>query len=185
MSIGEASEHLGVSIDTLRRWEKKKRVTPLRSPGGHRYFKKEDLDNLFGKKYTRDEKTKRSKKEDVKNGYSVKKALERLDQEKARVTEITKIPSVKKTSQKEIKIPPIKPIAVKPIIQRVKHTPPPVYQEQKTKENGVAFDTPMIGESRLTRNQKLIITGLSVFVIVDLILFILWYTTPIILSPVP
>lgn len=54
ISIGEAAEYLGVSIDTLRRWEKKGKVTTYRSPGGHRYFKPEDLDKVFGKKYERD-----------------------------------------------------------------------------------------------------------------------------------
>ena len=62
LSIGEASEYLGVSIDTLRRWEKKERIEPYRSPGGHRYFRKEDLDDLFGKRYTRDEPTYRRSK---------------------------------------------------------------------------------------------------------------------------
>src|SRR3989344_994083 len=55
LSIGEAAEYLGVSIDTLRRWEARGRIVPLRSPGGHRYFSKNDLDSLFNKKYTRDE----------------------------------------------------------------------------------------------------------------------------------
>lgn len=55
LSIGEASEYLGISIDTLRRWEKRDRITAHRSPGGHRYFKRAELDSLFGLKYTRDE----------------------------------------------------------------------------------------------------------------------------------
>ena len=54
-SIGEASEYLGISIDTLRRWEKKGKIEPLRSPGGHRYYKRNELDSLFGKKYERAE----------------------------------------------------------------------------------------------------------------------------------
>ena len=58
LSIGEASNYLGISIDTLRRWEKREKVEVYRSPGGHRYFKKEDLDNLFGSKYERDELAK-------------------------------------------------------------------------------------------------------------------------------
>lgn len=66
LSIGDASEYLNISIDTLRRWEKKGRVDAYRSPGGHRYFKKNDLDDLFGKKYTRDEETQRSSKEEEK-----------------------------------------------------------------------------------------------------------------------
>ncbi len=63
LSIGEASEYLGISIDTLRRWEKKGRITTYRSPGGHRYFQKKDLKGLFNAKYTRDAPTKRGKKE--------------------------------------------------------------------------------------------------------------------------
>ena len=47
LSIGKAAKHIGVSIDTLRRWEKKGVVKALRSPGGHRYFLKKDLENLF------------------------------------------------------------------------------------------------------------------------------------------
>jgi excisionase family DNA binding protein len=58
ISIGEAADYLGVSIDTLRRWERKGKVEALRSPGNHRYFDKNDLDNLFGKKYERKKETK-------------------------------------------------------------------------------------------------------------------------------
>jgi excisionase family DNA binding protein len=54
-TIGQASEYLGVSIDTLRRWEKKGRIEAFRSPGGHRYYERDDLDKLFGKKYVHDE----------------------------------------------------------------------------------------------------------------------------------
>jgi excisionase family DNA binding protein len=58
LSIGEASEYLGISIDTLRRWEKKGKLVSLRSPGGHRYFNKPDLDTVFGRKYERELETK-------------------------------------------------------------------------------------------------------------------------------
>lgn len=57
LSIGEASEYLGISIDTLRRWEKRNKVEVFRSPGGHRYFTKSELDKVFGKKYERDERS--------------------------------------------------------------------------------------------------------------------------------
>ena len=53
LSIGQASEFLSVSIDTLRRWEKSGKISALRSPGGHRYFLKADLENAFGQKYSR------------------------------------------------------------------------------------------------------------------------------------
>jgi excisionase family DNA binding protein len=54
LSIGQASEYLNVSIDTMRRWEKRGKIESLRSPGNHRYFSLEDLDKLFGKRYQHD-----------------------------------------------------------------------------------------------------------------------------------
>ncbi len=42
-SIKQAAEILGVSIMTLRRWEKSGRLIPLRSKGGHRYYRPEDI----------------------------------------------------------------------------------------------------------------------------------------------
>lgn len=53
LSIGQASEFLSVSIDTLRRWEKAGKIRTLRSPGGHRYFLKSDLERAFGQRYSR------------------------------------------------------------------------------------------------------------------------------------
>jgi len=44
ISIGEAAELLGVSIDTLRRWDKSGRLPAIRSgPRGHRYYQERDL----------------------------------------------------------------------------------------------------------------------------------------------
>ena len=40
LSIKEASEFLGVSIDTLRRWERTGKITSLRTEGGHRRYEK-------------------------------------------------------------------------------------------------------------------------------------------------
>lgn len=43
--IGEASSLLGVSIDTLRRWDESGRFRPARkSPGGTRYYNKSDIE---------------------------------------------------------------------------------------------------------------------------------------------
>lgn len=53
LSIGEASNTLGVSIDTLRRWEKQGKIPTFRSPGGHRYYKTADLKAAMNKKYQR------------------------------------------------------------------------------------------------------------------------------------
>lgn len=52
-NIGKSSKYLGVSIDTLRRWEAKGKIVSHRSPGGHRYFLKEELDKVFDTKYSR------------------------------------------------------------------------------------------------------------------------------------
>ncbi|MCY4599160.1 MAG: IS607 family transposase [Acidobacteria bacterium] len=38
VGIGEAAEALGVSIDTLRRWEQTGKLTGERTPGGHRRY---------------------------------------------------------------------------------------------------------------------------------------------------
>lgn len=49
LSIGEAAKHLGVSRDTLRRWEKKGKISPYRSPSNRRYYSQDQLDRLIEK----------------------------------------------------------------------------------------------------------------------------------------
>lgn len=41
--VGEAARILGVSIDTLRDWERDGKVTARRTVGGHRRFRMGDL----------------------------------------------------------------------------------------------------------------------------------------------
>lgn len=48
ISIGEAARYLGVSRDTLRRWEKRGVLKPLRSPTNHRYYTVKQLDESLG-----------------------------------------------------------------------------------------------------------------------------------------
>lgn len=52
VSISEAASILGVSIDTLRRWDKSGKLTPIKSAGGHRIYYREQLElylnDLFG-----------------------------------------------------------------------------------------------------------------------------------------
>jgi len=50
LSIGEAAAVKGVSIDTLRRWEKEGKVQSVRTSGGHRRY---DIDMLIDFKETR------------------------------------------------------------------------------------------------------------------------------------
>lgn len=47
--IGEAAKYIGVSRDTLRRWEKAGKIKPQRSPTNRRYYTKSQLDQLIGK----------------------------------------------------------------------------------------------------------------------------------------
>lgn len=49
MSIGEAARQVGVSRDTLRRWEKKGKLTPRRSPTNRRYYTQDQLETLLEK----------------------------------------------------------------------------------------------------------------------------------------
>lgn len=50
MSIHEASEFLGVSISTLRRWEYENRLVPEKTAGGHRRYDKDKLIRFMNKK---------------------------------------------------------------------------------------------------------------------------------------
>ena len=44
ISIGEAAEMLDVSIDTLRRWDESGKLKAVRSEGGHRNYRKHDIE---------------------------------------------------------------------------------------------------------------------------------------------
>src|SRR4030042_5950853 len=117
LTIGEASDYLGVSIDTLRRWEVRGRIIPLRSPGGHRYYTREDLDRLFNKKYVRDE-------------FSKKKVEESFNQEAKIEPDIVELPSIQ-----NVEIPKIeeeKPI-IPPTMEEI--IPPSSEEIQKQEES--------------------------------------------------
>ncbi len=47
-SISEAAEYLGVFPLTLRNWEKKGLIRSYRTPGGHRRYRKRELDRVTG-----------------------------------------------------------------------------------------------------------------------------------------
>ncbi|MCD6442079.1 helix-turn-helix domain-containing protein [bacterium] len=46
LTISKAAKFLGVSIDTLRRWDSKGKLKAIRSSGGHRYYSKEQLESF-------------------------------------------------------------------------------------------------------------------------------------------
>lgn len=59
LSIGEAARFLGISRDTLRRWEKKGKIKPVRSPTNRRYYTKAILNQVMaGKKLAKVSKNK-------------------------------------------------------------------------------------------------------------------------------
>jgi len=45
LTIGQAAEYLGVSLNTLRRWDESGKLTAIRKEGGvHRYYREKDLE---------------------------------------------------------------------------------------------------------------------------------------------
>lgn len=49
LTIGEAARYLGVSVDTLRRWDRDDRLKSVRlTKTGHRRYRVSDLDALLG-----------------------------------------------------------------------------------------------------------------------------------------
>lgn len=170
LSIGKAAEYLGVSIDTLRRWEKRGRVAALRSPGGHRYFRKEDLDNLFGKKYTRDiEQVSPTAQMPQQPATGPVEA----PQEK-----VSPDPERKNYVVEEVAAPTPQP---QPQIQQVKP------KSSLTKEDKVNLDNILLEpkKSGVTTFQKIGIGAAVAFLIIDIILVLLWFSSRTLLSPVP
>ena len=46
--IGEAAKILGVSVGTVRRWEQEGKISAIRTLGGQRRFRRDDLDKAKG-----------------------------------------------------------------------------------------------------------------------------------------
>ncbi len=46
LPIGEAARQLGVSADTLRRWEREGRIEAIRTLGNQRRYRQSDIDAL-------------------------------------------------------------------------------------------------------------------------------------------
>ncbi len=47
LPIGEAARILGVSVETLRRWDADGKITAVRTPNGQRRFHRADVDQLL------------------------------------------------------------------------------------------------------------------------------------------
>lgn len=50
LTIGQASKYLGISRDTLRRWEKAGKIKAVRSPTNRRYYTQKQLDEVMNGK---------------------------------------------------------------------------------------------------------------------------------------
>ena len=48
LPVGAAAALIGISADTLRRWEKAGRIQSFRTPTGHRRFKRDEVLALLG-----------------------------------------------------------------------------------------------------------------------------------------
>lgn len=48
VSIGKASDILGVHVDTLRRWEDQGKIIPVHTKGGHRRYRLSELEEVSG-----------------------------------------------------------------------------------------------------------------------------------------
>jgi excisionase family DNA binding protein len=212
LSIGEASEYLGVSIDTLRRWEKKGRIEPLRSPGGHRYYTQTDLDNLFNKKYTRDEPTIRRKTnipnvmpapEEVKTYVSPYQQFahdippppppaaqpQTIMQQKAQ--------TIERPSVGTVPVPPSKimqPTIEKPVEKKAIAEKQPLMPQIKPKTKLTDRQQDLLQGILKTKDKKKRSTGrifkitvllIIILAIVNLVIFYLWQTSPDIISPIP
>lgn len=71
ISISDASEKLDVSLDTIRRWEKKGLIKAHRGSNGHRYFDKKELDRLLAKNSGSGDVGYKVLKSTKKSSYSV------------------------------------------------------------------------------------------------------------------
>jgi len=212
LSIGEASEYLGVSIDTLRRWEKKGRINPLRSPGGHRYYTQTDLDNLFNKKYTRDEPTIRRKTntqkaisipQEVKTYISPYQQFahdvppppppaappQTLTQQNSQTIEKTHAETVP-LPPKDIPTPIDQKTIEKNVVTEKKASIPQIQTESKltNRQNDLLQGILKTEKKKKPTSQKMfkyIAMAIVILAIVNLVIFYLWQTSPDIISPIP
>ena len=215
LKIGNASEYLGVSIDTLRRWEKKGKVSSYRSPGGHRYFLKADLDKVFGKKYQRHipskEEEVKTPKETIESNYkesyhtkpqpSHTYAVVEQIKDLAESEETPQTAPLEQQEEKEIEpetpVEPAPPSILEPAPPTPSPTPPAPEQpsrqhlEEKAK---VIIDShqPKYPEVKVTPTKKdtsftkIAIFSLIFFVIVDIVLVTIYLlSSRPLLSPIP
>ena len=78
----EVAEIFGVRTTTIARWAREGTLTPLRTPGGHRRFRREDIQHLLAKEPPPDEAEQRLAEDAARlysQGWSVRQVAERFD----------------------------------------------------------------------------------------------------------
>jgi excisionase family DNA binding protein len=219
LSIGESAKYLGVSIDTLRRWEVRGRITPFRSPGGHRYYVEEDLDRLFNKRYTRDEFSKAPKKEALTEeapeakveepqitnpetsdlDYSIQSAPSTFDaanlqpdverHNKEQIKEIEAEEPAEATEGSEPSLENISKSILEPTSttqnQVVATTSYPAINSDNQPKNTLNDILGDKKQAKLTKSELVLIIGVILFVAIDVILFLRWYSSTNIVVPIP
>ena len=70
LSIHEVSEKLDISIDTVRRWEKKGLIKAERSDKNHRMFNEEEISLLCNKLKNKQDNEFKVLKSNIKNQYN-------------------------------------------------------------------------------------------------------------------
>lgn len=87
-SVSEAANYLGVFSLTLRNWEKKGLIKSFRTPGGHRRFKKSELDRIVGTSGTGDKLKESIKKlEEIGLENSHKQTINKIITELKNISE--------------------------------------------------------------------------------------------------
>ncbi|MHA1821510.1 MAG: MerR family DNA-binding transcriptional regulator [Promethearchaeota archaeon] len=65
LSIGKAAATIGVATVTLRRWEKKGLITPLRTPENHRRYPLDQIEKLLADRCGDDDPKEEGEKNDA------------------------------------------------------------------------------------------------------------------------
>lgn len=78
LSIGQAAKRLGVSIDTLRRWDQKGKLKAIRSPTDRRYYTPKQIEDALEGKF--EEKEEKEEKLAPETGLEEKEISSPIDE---------------------------------------------------------------------------------------------------------
>ena len=83
----QAGEYLNVTDDTLLLWDKNGKLTPLKTVGGHRRYRKDELDDFLGIKQEKDEPAQRNTATYARVSSHEQKQKGDLDRQSQRLSE--------------------------------------------------------------------------------------------------